>query len=209
MLRGRGYGVELAEGRAGRNSRSVTSSVTNPARRFAKYGQRLYTALFEAGDDGTSLAAVNCRGGRFARAAPSERPLRLLIRAARISLPWQYLHPSGSVDAESFWGMRFSLAVQRVNTGRRQLAPTVQAGRTVAFLKVATVDPTVRYADEQIGQLRALAGEPLVIDSGKALAVWGSPAGDRGGDQLPACLCGPRVGDGGQRGAYRRERCRP
>ena len=123
------------------------------------------------------LALVIAEVERFAAAAPPERPLRLLVRAARVALPWQYLHPSGAIDAEHFWGMRFSLAVQRVNTGRRQPAPVAQGGRTVAFLRVAAAkDSTSEYADLQIGQLKTLAHDPLVIDSGKTLL---SAFGDR------------------------------
>jgi CHAT domain len=142
------------------------------ARLFGKYGRNLYSALFEEGADGDSLAPIIAELERAARMAPPERPLRLLIRTARVSLPWQYLHPSSvrEIDPDSFWGMRFSLAVQRVNTGRRERAPTSQDGRTVVFLKYATAaDPTIRYADLQIGQLNALAAPPLVIESGNAL----------------------------------------
>lgn len=168
-MRRLGYGVDLPkevqEGKVFSDQQRAES-----ARVFGKYGQNLYAALFEDGADGKELAPVIAELERAARAAPPERPLRLQVRAARIVLPWQYLHPAGSIDPENFWGIRFSLAVQRVNTGRRELAPTAQDGRIVAFLKYATTtDATIQYADRQIDQLKALAPEPLVIDSRKGL----------------------------------------
>jgi hypothetical protein len=170
-LRRVGQGVDLPkdvqEGKALSDQQLAEAS-----RVFGKYGQNLHAALFEEGEDGASLAPVIATLERAARAMPPERPLRLLVRTARVALPWQYLHPSGSIDPESFWGMRFSLAVQRVNTGRRERTSTVQDGRAVVFLKYATVsDPTVMsgYADRQIGQIKAIAPEPLVIDSRRAL----------------------------------------
>jgi len=168
-LRRLGYGVDLPkevqEGKIFSDQQRA-----EVARLFGKYGQNLHAALFEDGADGKELARVIAELERAARAAPPDRPLRLLVRTARIVLPWQYLHPAGAIDPENFWGIRFSLSVQRVNTGRRELAPTAQDGRTVAFLRYATeTDATLRYADRQIGQLKALAPEPLVIDSRKGL----------------------------------------
>jgi hypothetical protein len=140
------------------------------ARLFGKHGQNLHAALFEDGEDGASLVAVIAELERAARTAPPERPLRLLVRTARVALPWQYLHPAGAIDPENFWGMRFSLSVQRVNTGRRERAPTSQGGRTVVFLKYATeTDATIQYAKRQIDQVKAFAPGPVVVISRKEL----------------------------------------
>jgi len=173
-LRRLGYGVDLPK-EVQEGTKGLTDQQrAEVARVFGMYGQNLYAALFEDGVDGKELAPVIAELERAARDAPPERPLRLLVRAARVVLPWQYLHPPGSIDPENFWGMRFSLAAVRVNTGRRELAFSAQDGRTVAFLKYATAtDDTIKYgyADRQIDQIKAFAAQPLVIDSRKGLVT--------------------------------------
>ncbi|WP_374244571.1 CHAT domain-containing protein [Zoogloea sp.] len=173
-LRRLGHGValpkEVQEGTKGLTDKQRAEV----ARVFGMYGQNLYAALFEDGVDGKELAPVIAELERAARDAPADRPLRLLVRSARVVLPWQYLHPPGSIDPENFWGMRFSLAATRVNTGRRELASPAPDSRTVAFLKYATAtDDTIKYgyADRQIDQLKAFAAQPLVIDSRKGLVT--------------------------------------
>lgn len=169
VLRRLGWGVELPKDVQGKKPFDDQQR-DQVVRLFAKHGQNLYAELFENGHNGPMLAPVIAEVERFAGAAPYDRPLRMLVRSARVALPWQYLHPSGDINADRFWGMRFSLAVQRVNTGRRHHGLPAAGGRTVAYLKVAAaVDDTADFARQQIGQLKALAHDPLVIDSRKAL----------------------------------------
>jgi hypothetical protein len=136
---------------------------------LAGIGKDLYRLLFVDGTDGAQLAEVIGLIEQFASDPQLTRPVRMLIASDQLSLPWQYLHPMGhEVDATRFWGLRFSLAVQRAgNHHLRTQSLLRETNGKVVFARYAGVsDPTVPLANEQIGQLERLLGtKPLVVDS--------------------------------------------
>jgi hypothetical protein len=138
-------------------------------------GQRLYRHLFANTPD-TDLRKLVVELEAAAADPKRQRPLRLVIFTNKISLPWQYLHPVGpDMDAEKFWGLRFSLSVVRVNTGARArpMAPQAQKPRKIIFARYqSSADQTVPLANEQKQQLNKLpiANDNLVeVDSGSTL----------------------------------------
>ena len=142
---------------------------------IANIGQRLYRHLFfETADTDLSKLVIELEA---AAADPKrKRPLRLKIITNKISLPWQYLHPVGrDVNAEKFWGLRFSLSVLRVNTGARMkpmALPPRKAPKVLFARYGSSADPTVPLANEQKQQLSKLpiADSDLVeVDSGSEL----------------------------------------
>lgn len=130
----------------------------NVAGVIADIGQRLYRHLFVDTPD-TDLRKLIMQL-ELVSAEPRDRPLRLKIITNQISVPWQYLHPVGpNVNAEKFWGLRFSLSVFRVNTGARGkgMASEMQQARKVVFARYgSSSDATVPLAKEQELQLRKL-----------------------------------------------------
>lgn len=138
---------------------------------IADLGQRLYRHLFKDSPD-TDLRKLIVQLEAAAAAAPPDRPLRLKIITKQISLPWQYLHPVGPVvDAQKFWGLRFSLSVLRENTGASRKGAVSQEAHKVVFARYGSSgDTTFKLANEQEQQLRMLANADLVaVDSGSDL----------------------------------------
>lgn len=132
---------------------------------IARTGQALYSQLFVERTGAGLIEAIE-RLEEQAEVAPGDRPLRLLIYTD-LSLPWQYLHRVGDVDAKKFWGMRFSLAVVRTNIN----APTPLAGRQVAQARkvvfarhASATDASVPLAKQQIELLKKLS-DVEVVDS--------------------------------------------
>ena len=152
---------------------NVTES-KNVSEAIANIGRRLYGRLFANSPD-IDLRKLIVQL-EAAADEPRDRPLRLKIITDKISLPWQYLHPMGPVvDAQKFWGLRFSLSVLRNNTGARGkgAAPDMEQAHKVVFARYGSSgDPTVPLADVQQQQLRMLpiADANLVpVDSGSDL----------------------------------------
>ena len=152
---------------------NVTES-KNVSEAIANIGRRLYGRLFANSPD-IDLRKLIVQL-EAAADEPRDRPLRLKIITDKISLPWQYLHPMGPVvDAQKFWGLRFSLSVLRNNTGARGkgAAPDMEQAHKVVFARYGSSgDPTVPLADAQQRLLRMLpvADANLVpVDSGSDL----------------------------------------
>jgi hypothetical protein len=154
-----------------RLSKEESTNVTNT---IAEIGQRLYRRLFVDAHDADLLALI-VELEDAAASRPDDRPLRLKIVTNNVSVPWQYLHRVGPVvNAQEFWGLRFSLSVLRFNTGSRaKPAAQSQAARQVVFARYgSTSDPTHELAQEQIEQIRMLPVEKsnfLEVDNGRDL----------------------------------------
>ena len=148
---------------------------TNVSGVIADIGQRLYRNLFRDTPD-IDLRRLIMSIEQAAADPQRPQPLRLQIVTDQISLPWQYLHPTGpDVDPQSFWGLRFNLSVLRINTGgSRNAAPSALPGaRKFVFAQYGrNSDPTVALAKEQQVRLRKLSAadiELLEVDSGSDL----------------------------------------
>lgn len=92
--------------------------------------------------------------------AATGRPLRVRVQTNRMSLPWQYLHPIGvAVDPDRFWGLRFSLSVERVSDGASVPSNfrVNSKAHKISFARYTpSSDESVPYAMKQIDQLRRL-----------------------------------------------------
>lgn len=139
---------------------------------IAMTGRRLYqTFFFNNADKGLAklIALLENAAGN------SARPLRIKIVTDRLSLPWQYLHPvGGPIDPKRFWGMRFSLSVQRANNGAQSWreAKVPDSTHKVLFARYGTSsDATVAMALKQSEKLKlALPHTEIVpIYSGRDL----------------------------------------
>ncbi|RJG08534.1 CHAT domain-containing protein [Massilia cavernae] len=132
-------------------------------------GQRLHRHLF----GGNAHKDLRTLIGRIEAAAaetgkPGDRPLRLTIVTDDLSLPWQYLHPQGAdVDVNKFWGMRFSISVQRASNGApgKGLDQDVFGKRRVIFAQYGTsTDKTIPHAEQQLAQMKSLFDEQPPIE---------------------------------------------
>lgn len=165
-------GTDSAVSPASQQSLKLTDTESeNVSNAIAKIGQRLYGRLFADSED-LKLRKLIVELEKAA-AEPRDRPLRLKIVTNRISLPWQYLHPTGNLHAENFWGFRFSLSVLRNNTPARGkgAAPNMQHARRVVFARYgSSADSSVALANAQEHQLRMLPVADLdPVDSGSDL----------------------------------------
>jgi hypothetical protein len=77
--------------------------------RLARAGQFLYEGLFNNDADLKDLIADL---EKFKKQDGTPLLIRIVTRS--ISLPWQFLHPLGPTDAESFWGFRYELVIDPV-----------------------------------------------------------------------------------------------
>jgi FimV-like protein len=168
-------GIDAAVSEESRQSLHLLEAESkNVSQAIADIGQRLYRHLFANSPDVDLRKLITQL--EIAAAEPRDRPLRLKILTNGISLPWQYLHPLGpEVDAQKFWGLRFSLSVLRNNTGTgvTGATPETQQARKVVFARYgSSKDPTVPLAEEQEQQLRRLpvADTDLIeVDNGTDL----------------------------------------
>jgi hypothetical protein len=136
---------------------------------LAQIGRRLYRHLFVDGGADEDLLAIIERLDAAAAAQPPGRPLRMKIVTNRISLPWQYLNPMGPVvDAQQFWGLRYSLSVVRgsTHTSSNMAADQPDGTGKVVFARYASsADDTWKLAADQIQQLKKIPVDLLEVDS--------------------------------------------
>jgi hypothetical protein len=91
----------------------ITSVMMSPAdgqvllKVFFASGADLYRRIFVEGPD-TDLRDLM---GKFDSFTRTDRQVRIRIETDGLYLPWQFLHPPGSVGAEHFWGFRYELSV--------------------------------------------------------------------------------------------------
>lgn len=169
-------GINAAVSRESQNSLYLSEAEAGRVTEvIASAGQRLYRHLFSNSAD-VDLRKLISLLEQAATAAPKERPLRLKIVTDRLSLPWQYLHPVGpQVRGDWFWGMQFSISVQRVNNNAIQKAAPIRTGdvRRIVFARYgSSADPTVPLAEMQAAQLMTLPlakGDLLKVDTGADL----------------------------------------
>lgn len=132
----------------------------NVAAVIAGAGQSLYRDLIAWTSDADLERLIKRLEQAGEQAANAGRPLRVHVQTNGISLPWQYLHPTGvPVDPNKFWGLRFSLSVERTNDGAPvpSTFPVNPKARKVSFARYTpSEDKSVPYALEQIHQLRKL-----------------------------------------------------
>lgn len=134
---------------------------------LASTGRRLYRRFFSNSGDKNLLLLVQ-KMEQAARAHTS-RPARMRIVTDSLSVPWQYFHPLGkNISGEKFWGMLFSLSVERGNNNATfSNAPDdPEPANAVLFAKYGNdKDPSVALADLQTKQLIQIPniGENLVI----------------------------------------------
>jgi len=158
---------------------------------IAGTGQVLYQRLFvdtgevsanESGADGPSegqstalVDVIQAIEALAASEAYANRPLRVLVQANTLSLPWQYLHPPGSPNIYAFWGHRFNLVVDRLNTGAEVTSSddASAAARKVVFARHGSAtDVSVPFAKDQITLLKKLPVDDLmVVESGKVFLL--------------------------------------
>lgn len=178
LQRLRAAGTDAAVSRGAQTSLQFSDEESvNVTKVLAEVGKLLYLQLFAASRD-TDLKKLIVQL-EAAAAEPRQRPLRLRIFTTNLSLPWQYLHPVGpTVDAEKFWGLRFSLSTLRNNDGATggETPPPAAASassRKVVFARYGrSKDPTVVLAEEQQQMLRRLPvaeRDLIVVDSGDDL----------------------------------------
>jgi hypothetical protein len=140
---------------------------------LATIGRRFYGHLFIDGGADDDLRLIVEKLDALAAAQPAGRPLRMKIFTNRISLPWQYLHPTGPVvDAQKFWGLRYSLSVVRANShtsSNTGAGPAGGAGKVVFARYASSADDTWPLADDQIQQLKKIPVDLLEVDSGARL----------------------------------------
>ena len=70
-------------------------------------GNLLYTHLFFDGQSDADLGALIKQLDSYLK--PGGAPLLVRIEEQSVFLPWQFLHPSGPMDAGKFWGFRYEL----------------------------------------------------------------------------------------------------
>ena len=76
---------------------------------FRRAGYRMYEALFGFG---ASRELADIIAEVEAYESPAEEPLRILLSAENISVPWQLLHPyAPGAGQEGFWGEQFEIGV--------------------------------------------------------------------------------------------------
>lgn len=139
---------------------------------LAATGQRLYRHLYLNSPDDDLRKSIRLLE-KAAASAPKDHPLRLVVVTDRLSLPWQYLHPSReAIDPQKFWGVRFSISVLRANNraSDRPISRDSPPQPKVVFARYARDDdPSAKPASEQVARLLALplAETDLVqVDSG-------------------------------------------
>jgi antitoxin component of RelBE/YafQ-DinJ toxin-antitoxin module len=137
---------------------------------LGEIGRDLYLQLFVDALADRELLAIVQDLERLATARPLDRPLRMKIVTARVSLPWQYLHPVGpDIDPAKFWGLRFSLSVARGDSHTTSNVPQGSAHKMVFARYGSTADPTVALAQRQMAQLKGMPMDLLEVKSGTAL----------------------------------------
>ena len=124
-------------------------------------GQRLHRQLFGAKAQSDLRTLITRMENAAAQSGkPDDRPLRLTIVTDDLSLPWQYLHPQGDkVEVDRFWGMRFSISVQRVSNGASGKGSSAEAAgpRKVIFAQYgADTDESIPHAKLQLEQLKSI-----------------------------------------------------
>lgn len=127
---------------------------------IAGAGQSLYRDLIAWSSDADLERLIKRLEKAGEQAANAGQPLRVHVQTNGISLPWQYLHPNGiPVDPSKFWGLKFSLSVERTNDGAPvpSTFPVNPKARKVSFARYTpSGDKSVPYAMEQIDRLRQL-----------------------------------------------------
>ena len=155
-----------------KSSHLQPSEARDVAETLANVGRSLYASLFVRGPDGQLLSLLVRQLEALAANPDRNRPLRLKIVTDSISLPWQYLHTLGpTTDANAFWGMLFSLGVERTNTGQKRNVAAQPARKLLFAQHAVAADPTRPLALKQIEQLRPHFPDDklLVVQSSKQL----------------------------------------
>jgi TRAP-type C4-dicarboxylate transport system substrate-binding protein len=126
---------------------------------FANVGMTFYRDLIASSADADLERLIKLLEQSGEQAANDGRPLRVHVQS-NLSLPWQYLHPNGTyIDPNKFWGLRFSLSVERSSDGASlpSTFPINSKARKVSFARYTpSDDASVSYAMKQIDQLRQL-----------------------------------------------------
>ena len=135
-------------------------------------GTTLYNALFCKREAEPLCQAVR----KMETIGTKDKPLRVSIPTDTLSLPWQYLHPSGdgAVDVERFWGMKYILSARRSVDGSPPPigARAVNTNKIVFARYALTTDDSYNFATQQIDQIRKLPvqdADLLVVRSRKEL----------------------------------------
>lgn len=170
-------GVDVAVSKKSQESLELTPDESERVSSvIAQLGKSLYLRLFAPPKADADLGKLIGQLEDAGAAAPSDRPLRVIINTDNISIPWQYLHPVGpDVDARKFWGLLFSLSVYRNSTyaqGRGENANTQQARKVVFARFGSSGDPSVPLAKQQEQQIRLLPvaeGDFVGVDNGPDL----------------------------------------
>ena len=126
---------------------------------IADVGQTLYRELITWSEEADLERLIKLLEEAGEQAAKAGKPLRIKVQTD-ISLPWQYLHPTGvPTDPYKFWGLKFILSVERFNDRARLPSnfPVNSQARKIAFARYTpSADESVPLALEQIEQLRQL-----------------------------------------------------
>lgn len=146
------------------NLKFSNAEAANVSALIAATGQQLYQKFFYDSSDKTLrkiIALLEAAG------AKSQRPLRVQIFTNGLNVSWQYLHPIGEdIEPQQFWGMRFSLSVQRLNDGAKTWRENPPGGdaRKILFAHYGMgSDSSVRLAKAQINALKAALPKADVV----------------------------------------------
>lgn len=139
-------------------SKEVTQLIGN-------YGRTLHKLLFCPTSTDSLCKAISAL--EALAASNPDQPLSLSISSGELSLPWQYLHPAGAVvEAPKFWGIAFSLAVQRsrpAGTEFPSALPPRPPARKVIFAQYA-VESNAAYGRSEV-QIAKLQGLPITPEN--------------------------------------------